>query len=124
MEEETHTTGNTYILPPPEVKFSRSIFRKAISEGLEKLTEDFKYDAAKVGDVTMSLAHNLQKYIRDVIPPRYKVVIQVLIVQNKEQGLRCATRGLWDPSTDNCVSVAVDKDDCKIVAIVFGVYTC
>lgn len=36
--------------------------------------------------------------------PRYKVVVQVTLGELKEQGIRVASRCLWDPSTDNYAS--------------------
>jgi hypothetical protein len=33
--------------------------------------------------------------------PRYKIVVQVVMGENKLQGVRVASRCLWDPETDN-----------------------
>jgi hypothetical protein len=35
---------------------------------------------------------------------RYKIVVQTTVGQMKDQGIRIASRCLWDPTTDNCVS--------------------
>ncbi len=36
--------------------------------------------------------------------PRYKVVVQVVLGQNKHQGVKIASRCLWDTETDNYAS--------------------
>ncbi len=36
--------------------------------------------------------------------PRYKVIVQVVLGQNKQQGVRVASRCLWDTDADNFAS--------------------
>ena len=38
--------------------------------------------------------------------PRYKIVVQVALGEMREQGVRVASRCLWDPVTDNHASAA------------------
>lgn len=38
--------------------------------------------------------------------PRFKVVVQTVIGQMKDQGIRVASRCLWDTSTDNYAAVS------------------
>jgi hypothetical protein len=38
--------------------------------------------------------------------PRYKIIVQTTIGQLKDQGIRIASRCLWDVSTDNYTSVS------------------
>ena len=38
--------------------------------------------------------------------PRYKIIVQVTIGELKDQGIRVASRCLWDVSTDNYTSVS------------------
>ena len=42
--------------------------------------------------------------IADLKYPRYKIVVQCVVGQNKAQGVRVASRCLWDASTDNFAS--------------------
>lgn len=37
--------------------------------------------------------------------PRFKIVVQTVIGQMRDQGIRIASRCLWDTSTDNYASV-------------------
>ncbi|CAM9277509.1 unnamed protein product, partial [Choristocarpus tenellus] len=54
---------------------------------------------------------------------RYKIVVQVTIGQMKNQGVRVASRCLWDTSTDNHASVHYKTQSLWCSAMVFGVYT-
>jgi tctex1 domain-containing protein 2 len=38
--------------------------------------------------------------------PRYKIIVQGTIGQLRDQGIRIASRCLWDVSTDNYTSVS------------------
>ena len=38
--------------------------------------------------------------------PRYKIIVQVTIGELKDQGIRVASRCLWDVATDNYTSVS------------------
>lgn len=54
---------------------------------------------------------------------RYKIVVQVTIGQMKDQGVRVASRCLWDTATDNYTSVQFKNQSLWCSAMVFGVYT-
>ncbi len=55
--------------------------------------------------------------------PRYKIVVQVVLGQNKQQGVRVATRCLWDTETDNYASYTFTNESLWCTAMVFGLYT-
>lgn len=54
---------------------------------------------------------------------RYKIVVQVVLGENKGQGTRIASRCLWETDTDNSASYAYKSDALWCVAMVFGCYT-
>lgn len=54
---------------------------------------------------------------------RYKIVVQVTIGQMKDQGVRVASRCLWDTATDNYASVQFKNQSLWCSTMVFGVYT-
>lgn len=58
-----------------------------------------------------------------IISSRYKIVVQVTIGQMKDQGVRVASRCLWDTATDNYASVHFKNQSLWCSAMVFGVYT-
>lgn len=54
--------------------------------------------------------------------PRYKLMVQVLLAENKGSGLRVASRCLWDANTDSSAEVTYITDNLICCVIVFGVY--
>ena len=54
--------------------------------------------------------------------PRYKIIVQTVIGQKFGQLLRLASRCLWDPKTDNMVSVNYETQDMIAVVTVYAVY--
>lgn len=54
--------------------------------------------------------------------PRYKVLVHVLIGEQKGEGVRVATRCLWDAETDNYTSHTFLNDSLFAVATVYGIY--
>lgn len=55
--------------------------------------------------------------------PRYKVVVQVVMGENKLQGVRVASRCLWDADTDGFATHSYKNDSLWCTAMVFAVYT-
>ena len=48
---------------------------------------------------------------------------QIVLGQNKQQGVRVASRCLWDTETDNFASYTFSSDAMWCTAMVFGCYT-
>ena len=57
-----------------------------------------------------------------ICPDRYKLFVQVVVAENKGQGLRVASRALWDPSTDVLASETHQTDNVVAVATCHAVY--
>lgn len=55
--------------------------------------------------------------------PRYKIIVQVVLGENRHQGVRVASRCLWDAASDNYASFTFKSDTLWCTAMVFGVYT-
>jgi len=49
--------------------------------------------------------------------------VQTVLAQNKAQGIRVASRCLWDATTDNFASFQWSNDTLLATVMVFGVYT-
>ena len=53
---------------------------------------------------------------------RYKLFVQVVVAEAKGQGLRVASRALWDDSSDVLASETLSTDAVVAVAMVHAVY--
>lgn len=54
--------------------------------------------------------------------PRYKLVVQVLIGEQRGEGIRYGGRCLWDPNTDAYAEDTYRNDSLFCVASAYGVY--
>lgn len=54
--------------------------------------------------------------------PRYKLGVQVMLGELKGQGLRVASKSLWDPNFDNWASYTFSNENLFCTGMVFGIY--
>ena len=54
--------------------------------------------------------------------PRYKIIVQTTVGQQKQQGVRVVSRCLWDVDVDNCSSYTYQSDTLWATVMVFGLY--
>ena len=53
---------------------------------------------------------------------RYKIVVEVVIGEQRGEGVRMGSRCLWDSDTDNYASCVYMNDSLFCCAAVFGLY--
>jgi hypothetical protein len=79
--------------------------------------EDAKVWSLNISDkVREEVAASLKK-------SRFKVVVQTVIGQIKDQGIRVASRCLWDPTTDNYASYTYQNRHLFCTVLIFATYT-
>jgi hypothetical protein len=54
--------------------------------------------------------------------PRYKLVVQAVVGEVKDQGVFVASRCMWDTEKDNCASFTVHNEAMYCTVMVFGLY--
>ncbi|KAJ3413594.1 Tctex1 domain-containing protein 3 [Chytridiales sp. JEL 0842] len=112
---------NTYRMKP-EKKFQSEAVRKLADEILQRTLQKVKYDAEKVPELTMAIANEMLASVKKLEFDRYKIVVDVSIGEFKGQGIRSASRALWDTSTDSYASTSYRNATLFAVATVFGLY--
>ena len=55
--------------------------------------------------------------------PRYKIMVQVMIGQMRDQGIKISSHCLWDTTTDNFATVSFQNQQVFATAIVFALKT-
>eukprot|EP01138_Halocafeteria_seosinensis_P003243 gb/GECG01003317.1/.p1 GENE.gb/GECG01003317.1/~~gb/GECG01003317.1/.p1 ORF type:complete len:143 (+),score=14.40 gb/GECG01003317.1/:1-429(+) len=93
---------------------AKAIMREILQEKLEG--ETFSSEHAK------PIADEIRSQIRDLEIPRYKIMVQVLMGEQRGEGMRMGTRSLWDPMTDSYASETYTNDHLFCIATVFSVY--
>lgn len=111
---------NTYHLEPKS-HFPEGKVRAVINEALETLASH-TYSATHSPFVAKLLSARLLESVKQLNIERYKVVCLVTIGSKESQGLRIASRCLWDVQFDTFVSVCFESARFFAVATVYGIY--
>lgn len=115
--ENTYRTG-----PEPTQRFSVTRTERILRETLESFLTGATYNHQDFRQLSQTLADVVRAKLKDVNPPRYKLVCQVVMGQRGEQEVRVASRGLSNTATDTCASAAFQNCSIFTVAIVHAVY--
>ena len=59
------------------------------------------YDEEDAKDWSIAISDAVREGVVALNIPRFKVIVQTVVGQMKDQGIRVASRCLWDVSTDN-----------------------
>ncbi|XP_072505322.1 dynein light chain Tctex-type 4 [Notamacropus eugenii] len=81
-----------------------------------------RYSAGGAGALARSLCELVRRRVRELLPPRYKLVCSVVVGQRAGQGVRVVSRALWDAASDGHASASVCAGALFAVAVVHGVY--
>ncbi|XP_042318785.1 dynein light chain Tctex-type 4 isoform X2 [Sceloporus undulatus] len=114
---------NTYKIQPDEgCKFNSSQMQQILESVLVSYLGDAKYNPAKGGQLAQNMSDLIRSKVKDVTPPRYKLVCNVFLGQQANQGLHIASRSLWDVENDNFASATFTNSSIFAVATVHGLY--
>ncbi|KAA0719374.1 Tctex1 domain-containing protein 4 [Triplophysa tibetana] len=116
-------TENTYRTGPEEgSRFSASRTQQITQATLEGYLEGVCYSPDSCSQLCQMLSDLVLSKLKDVNPPRYKLVCQVVVGQSGKQGVRVASRSLLNVDTDDYTSAVFQNQTLFAVAIVHGVY--
>ncbi|CAF0941468.1 unnamed protein product [Adineta steineri] len=114
---------NTYRMEPDtEYRFRPYKLQSKIYEVLVEQMKDQKYNPATVNDLVKNVSRSVHQLMKNFQLPRYKLIMQTAISQKYDQLVRIASRCLWDPKTDNMLSVNYETKDMIAIVTVYAVY--
>lgn len=123
-ENHLHVWENTYIMAPKDdEKFLPSKVTAVIDKVMTDKLKDKTYapDDAKIW--TLDLCNEIKQSVRTELNiPRYNVIVQVVIGEHAGQGVRIASKCLWDVNADNWASFSFRNQTLFAVGMVFGCY--
>jgi tctex1 domain-containing protein 2 len=70
----------------------------------EKLTNMNNYEGERCGEAVKWMSEQAKTRLKALGYDRYKFVVQVVLGERREQGLRAGSRCFWDAGTDNQAS--------------------
>ncbi|XP_038616573.1 tctex1 domain-containing protein 4 [Tachyglossus aculeatus] len=114
---------NTYQMgPEPGRCWNPERAQQALEAALAGFLGEARYSPPSAGPLARSLCELVKARLRELSPPRYKLVCSVVLGPQAGQDLRVASRALWDPANDGLASASYANASLFAVATVHGLY--
>ncbi|XP_029551336.1 dynein light chain Tctex-type protein 2B isoform X2 [Salmo trutta] len=105
-----------------ESRFKAAVVKECIRDILREQLSGVQYDPDEVGVLSRSLADCIKDKLKHVGFDRYKLVVQVVIGEQRGEGVKMAARCFWDADTDSYAQEIFMNDSLFCVAAAFGSY--
>ena len=114
---------NTYIMTPNKPFIGNlTKVKEIIMDVFQSTLKDKNYDSKKCSDYCQSLSETICQRVKKLGFDRHKIVCVVNIGEKRGQGIRIASRCLWNQSYDDFVDGLFEGKDLYAVAVVFCTY--
>lgn len=100
----------------------RGPVQKLLGEIIREKLQGTTYDPLRSAQIAKELADQIKERTKNLGYERYKLVVQVTVGEKNGQGIRMASRCLWDTATDNFASEFYENASLFCVAMVFALY--
>nr|XP_035133770.2 dynein light chain Tctex-type protein 2B isoform X2 [Callithrix jacchus] len=100
--ENSAEPENTYVLRPVfQQRFRPSVVKDCIHAVLKQELASAEYAPEETPQLTKHLSENIKDKLKEMGFDRYKIVVQVVIGEQRGEGVFMASRCFWDADTDN-----------------------
>ncbi|XP_067391747.1 dynein light chain Tctex-type protein 2B-like [Emydura macquarii macquarii] len=109
----------------PKEKFSCARTEELLREYLPTKLSHVTYEPAKCASLTTALSDEIKHLVKQVTPPRYKLVVNVTIGnkgKDETVDIMVTSQCLWDPHSDNFMSSQYVNETLFCVVLVHAVY--
>ena len=69
-----------------------------------------------------TLNTEVHRKLKSHLPNRYKLIVQTFFVNDQDQDYTIGSRWLWDPSSDDHITVTYHTKNLTVVSIVHLIY--
>lgn len=115
--------SNTYLIRPNhEHRFKPAIVKDCIREILKEGLSGLHYDPVEVPNLSRLLADCIKDKVKDMGFDRYKLVVRVVIGEQRGEGVKISSKCFWDADTDSYAEDVFMNDSFFCVAAVYGCY--
>eukprot|EP00794_Sanderia_malayensis_P011191 gene11191-12365_t len=119
----TETQENTYMIRPNfKNKFRPAAIKPVIHEVLNEELSGKQYNPDETANWSKKISDSIKEKLKDMEYDRYKIVVQVVIGEHRGEGVKYATRCLWDSDTDNFAQDIFTNESLFCVAVAYGVF--
>ncbi|NP_001279703.1 tctex1 domain-containing protein 2 [Callorhinchus milii] len=114
---------NSYIIRPNfQNKFKAPRVKDSIRHVLKEELSGKVYDPEEVPGLTKRIAETIKDEVKEMDFDRYKVVVQVVLGEQRGEGVKMVARCFWDADTDNFAQEVYMNESLFCVAAAFGIY--
>ncbi|XP_017396483.1 tctex1 domain-containing protein 2 isoform X1 [Cebus imitator] len=128
-EKSSAEPENTYILRPvfqqrrvAPFRFRPSVVKDCIHAVLKQELANAEYAPEEMPQLTKHLSENIKEKLKEMGFDRYKMVVQVVIGEQRGEGVFMASRCFWDADTDNYTHDVFMNDSLFCVVAAFGCF--
>uniref|UniRef100_A0A3P8RXP8 Dynein light chain Tctex-type family member 5 n=1 Tax=Amphiprion percula TaxID=161767 RepID=A0A3P8RXP8_AMPPE len=115
------TMENTYQMGPYK-RFSVAAVTDILEDVLTSYLQEERYEGEWSQKMTKTICEVIRARVKDLMIPRYKIIILVHIGQITGQSMQMDSRCLWDKSNDTTASYSFKNRSLFGVATVYAVY--
>jgi hypothetical protein len=109
--------------PAFDHKFKVLQAQAIIKEGLTEALSKQAYVPEAASQTAREIVEAIKAKLKEVLPPQYKLIVQVLIGEQRGQGIAMAFRGFWDNDSDNFARETFTNDSIFAVGIAYALYS-
>ncbi|XP_041914199.1 dynein light chain Tctex-type 5 [Alosa sapidissima] len=113
---------NTYQLSPTR-RFPVMTVNDILKDVLASYLQEEKYEAELCRQMTKTISEVVKARVKDLMIPRYKIIVLISIGQLSDQNMRMGSRCLWDVVNDTFSSHTFKNSSLFAIANVYGVYS-
>ncbi|XP_048800269.1 dynein light chain Tctex-type 5 [Lagopus muta] len=106
---------------PPE-RFPVAAVDAILKAVLEGCLRERRYEPGPCREMAATVSEVIKARVKDLVLPRYKIVVVTHIGQLNGQGMQIGSRCLWDPTTDTFASYVFQNTSLFALATVYAVY--
>ncbi|XP_073214344.1 dynein light chain Tctex-type 5 isoform X2 [Lepidochelys kempii] len=117
----SHTKKNKLNTGPAK-RFPVVTVNNILKDVLTNYLQEEKYEAELCRQMTKTISEVIKARVKDLMIPRYKIIVIVHIGQLNEQSMRIGSRCVWDPASDTFSSYVFKNTSLFALANVYAVY--
>ncbi|KAK9401513.1 tctex1 domain-containing protein 2 [Crotalus adamanteus] len=111
-----------HLRPAFHHRFRSSMVKDCIHEILKEELANVQYNPEEIGGRTKVLSELIRDRLKEKGLHRYKILVQVVIGEQRGEGVNMAARCFWDADTDNYAEDVFINESLFCVAVVFGCF--
>lgn len=108
----------------PSYKLPASKCKQLMDDFLAERLKNYVYNPKECARISKQFSEDIRDRAQksELLPPRYKCVVYVVIGEKKEQSVRVSSLCTWDNNTDSYVTSSFQNESVFCVVTLFAVY--